>query len=63
MNQDQHWQNLLSLIKSDGFWAHCLSNSGDSGVLTRCAVVLGGYVITEDGDIYPPNSVIRDTND
>jgi hypothetical protein len=59
MKNDPHWPALLNLIRTNGFEAHCMSPSGDSGVLQYCAVIVGGYVIAEDGAIYPPEDIHR----
>jgi hypothetical protein len=61
MTDDKHWPALLELIKKDGFHAHCMSRNHDSGALYSCAVILGGYVIAEDGLIYSPDCVFRET--
>jgi hypothetical protein len=60
---EKHWLELLLLIKEHGFDAHCMSSDHSSGSLKSCAVVLGGYVITEDGFIFPPDCVIRQIYD
>jgi hypothetical protein len=62
MESDKHWPALLELIKKDGFTAHCMSRNHDSGALYSCALILGGYVIAEDGSLYPPDCVIRLTH-
>lgn len=59
MNKNQHWPTLLNLIRQNGFWANCMSTSGDSCILQRCAIIVGGYVIGEDGSVYPPEDVHR----
>ena len=58
-NHENRLQQLQELIRSHGFLAHCMSGSHDSGVLCMCAVVVGGWVINEFGNLYPPEDVIR----
>jgi hypothetical protein len=58
-NQEDRLHHLQELIRSHGFLAHCMGASHNSGVLCMCAVVVGGWVINEFGDIYPPEDIIR----
>lgn len=47
-------QALLRLIAADGEWIHVMSPSYNSGVLCRGIRLLGGYVLTEYGEIASP---------
>lgn len=46
---------LLALIAQDGVDLHVMSPSGHSGTILKCAIVLGGYALTEDGEIVSPD--------
>lgn len=53
-------QALLRLIAMDGEWMHVMSPSTNSGVLCRGIRLLGGYVLTEYGEIAAPDRWLSD---
>jgi hypothetical protein len=58
LSHQRDWPYLQHLIIQLGVQANCMSPSHDSGALMNCLHIAGGYVIAEDGSIYPPKDVI-----
>lgn len=48
---EQEQAAIYKLIREDGLWVHTFSRSGDSCVLCRGIELIGGFLLTEEGDI------------
>lgn len=54
--------NLMALIASDGVECFVVSQSGNSGGTSKCIILMGGYAMTEHGEIVAPGRYMLESS-